>query len=132
MRPDTVDRLDWAALAADLGAYGHAQTPQLLTAQECASISALYEDVERFRSTIDMARYRFGSGQYRYFDHPLPHVVAGLREAFYPHLLPIAREWAERLRPPRAPPATPPQWVGRGAGAGRGRAPARRPRLRGG
>src|SRR4051795_8636185 len=121
MGPHTVDRLDWAALAAELDAHGHAQTPQLLTAQECASISALYEDVERFRSTIDMARYRFGSGQYRYFDHPLPDLVAGLREAFYPHLLPIAREWAERLGRPARGPATLDEWLAMCAAAGQGK-----------
>ena len=83
MRPDTVvDRLDWAALAAELDAYGHAQTARLLTVEECASIRALYDDVERFRSTIDMARYRFGSGQYRYFDLTLPVIVNRLRAAF--------------------------------------------------
>src|SRR4051795_10176760 len=111
MGPHTVDRLDWAALAAELDAHGHAQTPQLLTAQECASISALYEDVERFRSTIDMARYRFGSGQYRYFDHPLPDLVARLRQAFYPQLVPIAREWAARLGRPAPWPDTLAEWL---------------------
>ncbi|OWY61459.1 proline hydroxylase, partial [cyanobacterium TDX16] len=68
-----------------------------LTAAECRSLTEVYLDDERFRSTVDMARHRFGEGQYRYFDHPLPQVVAELRAAFWPHLLPIAREWAERL-----------------------------------
>ena len=44
--------------------------------------------------TIDMARHRFGEGQYRYFAPPLPELVAELRAAFWPHLLPIARDWA--------------------------------------
>src|SRR5215218_2387732 len=70
-----VDRLDWPALTEEVDANGHAQTAQLLTPAECASISALYDDVDRFRSTIDMGRYRFGSGQYRYFDYPLPDLV---------------------------------------------------------
>ena len=114
MRPDTVvDRLDWAALAAELDAYGHAQTARLLTVEECASIRALYDDVERFRSTIDMARYRFGSGQYRYFDHPLPDLVTRLRAAFYPRLLPIARDWADRLGRPAPWPDTLEEWLDR-------------------
>jgi hypothetical protein len=57
---------------------------------------ALYDDDGRFRSTIDMARHRFGQGQYRYFAYPLPPMVAELRAAFWPHLLPVAREWADR------------------------------------
>ena len=47
-----------------------------------------------------MARHRFGQGEYRYFAYPLPRVVAELRASFWPHLLPIAREWAARLARP--------------------------------
>jgi hypothetical protein len=47
-----------------------------------------------------MARHRFGSGQYRYFTHDLPAVVRELREALYPCLLPIAREWSAKLGTP--------------------------------
>lgn len=106
-----VEQLDWAALADEIDAYGSAQTSQLLDTEQCQAISALYDEVGRFRSTIDMARYRFGSGQYRYFDHPLPEPVARLREAFYPHLLPIARDWADRLRRPAPWPDTLAEWL---------------------
>ncbi len=92
-----VGRLDWPALTAELDDVGMAQTEQLLSPAECRSISALYDEADLFRSTIDMARYRFGSGQYRYFDRPYPALVGQLREAFYPYLLPIARDWAARL-----------------------------------
>ncbi len=90
---------------------GCALLPQLLTASECADIVALYDDVERFRSTIDMARYRFGSGQYRYFDEPFPAPVAALREALYPRLLPIARDWWTRLGRPAPWPDTLAEWL---------------------
>jgi hypothetical protein len=90
------DSLDWAALGDRLDAHGFAVTDPLLDAGECADLAALFDD-GRFRSTVDMARHRFGEGQYRYFAHPLPEVVTGLRAAFWPHLLPIARDWAERL-----------------------------------
>jgi hypothetical protein len=59
-----------------------------------------------FRSTIDMARYRFGRGQYRYFADPLPDKVAELRAQFYELLAPIAREWVSALRLPFDYPAT--------------------------
>ena len=58
-----------------------------------------------------MARFRFGSGQYRYFDPPPPDVVADLRAAFYPHLLPIVREWAARLDRPAPWPDTLEEWL---------------------
>jgi len=92
-----VDALDWTALAAGLDELGGALAGPLLGAAECAALVRLYDEERRFRSTVDMARHRFGEGQYRYFAHPLPPLVAKLRAAFWPHLLPIAREWAERL-----------------------------------
>lgn len=102
---------DWKQLTAELDSVGCALTPPLLTPAQCREISGLYDEVERFRATIDMQRYRFGSGQYRYFDHPLPELVAELREAFYPHLLPIAREWADRLGRPAPWPDTLAEWL---------------------
>jgi uncharacterized protein len=92
-----VDALDWDALRAQLDDHGYAITPQLLDAKECDALAALFDD-GRFRSTIDMARHRFGDGRYRYFDHPLPPTIAQLRTGFYRHLAPIANDWAELLR----------------------------------
>jgi hypothetical protein len=107
--------------STDFDEYGCARLGKVLTAAECRSISALYDDAELFRSTVDMARHRFGSGQYRYFRYPLPPVVAGLREEFYPRLLPIARArawawawawaWAERLGQPAPWPDTLEEWL---------------------
>ena len=94
------------AIAAGLDATGCAVTPQLLAQAQCGELAALYDQPDRFRATIDMARHRFGSGQYRYFSHDLPGPVRALREAFYPHLLVIARDWASRLGLP-APGRTP-------------------------
>ncbi|MGI9381764.1 MAG: 2OG-Fe(II) oxygenase, partial [Methyloligellaceae bacterium] len=52
---------------------------------------------QQFRSHIVMARHGFGQGEYKYFSYPLPSVVAALREAVYPHLMPIANRWAKTL-----------------------------------
>jgi uncharacterized protein len=112
---------DWHALAAELNSCGCAQTPRLLTAAQCRDIAGLYEQEERFRSTIDMARHRFGSGQYRYFGYPLPGLVAGLRAAFYPRLLPIARDWAAKLGRPAPWPDTLQEWLDRCHAAGQAR-----------
>ena len=68
----------------------------MLTAAECSALVDLYDEGGLFRSTVDMARHRYGRGQYRYFAYPLPEIVQQLRVAFWPHLLPIAREWADR------------------------------------
>ncbi len=90
-------RIDWAAVTDEVNEHGCALLPRLLTGQECASVAALYDEPDRFRATIDMARYRYGRGQYRYFANPIPRLVAGLRAALYPGLLPIARDWADKL-----------------------------------
>ena len=100
-----VQRLEWGAIARDLGERGWATTPPLLTAEECAGLVALYGDDARFRSRVDMARFRFGEGQYKYFAAPLPPLVAGLREQTYPPLARIAGEWQAALgRATRYPP----------------------------
>ena len=92
-----VDALDWDALDARLDAVGHAITPPILSPDECDSLANLFE-AGRFRSTIDMARHRFGDGRYRYFDHPLPDTIAELRGSFYRHLALIANRWGGLLR----------------------------------
>jgi hypothetical protein len=97
---DRVDALPWADAAVELDDVGCARLGVVLDADECAAIAALDDEPHRFRSTVDMVRYRFGEGRYRYFDHPLPAAVAELRAACWPHLLPVARDWAARLGRP--------------------------------
>src|ERR1700675_1861868 len=90
-----VDGMDWAEVEESLGARGYAVTAPLLTAEECSELVSLYSEEKRFRSHIIMERYRFGVGDYKYFDHPLPQVVASVRTAAYPHLATVANRWAE-------------------------------------
>ena len=92
-----IERLDWAAFEAALDEQGYARTPPVLTAPECAALIRLYADERRFRSRIDMARYRFGVGEYKYFAAPLPEPVAALRTACYPPLAAIASRWEVAL-----------------------------------
>jgi uncharacterized protein len=93
---ERVEAIDWPAVNRDLDDIGIALTGQMLHAHECDALRDLYNQANRFRSTIDMARHRFGEGEYRYFNRPLPDAVAELRSAFWPHLLTVAREWSER------------------------------------
>jgi hypothetical protein len=101
---DRIEDLDWPALTADLDEDGFVQTPPVFSASECRALGASFEE-GRFRSTIDMRRYRFGEGEYKYFDAPLPEVIDGARHALYPPLAELANEWAQRLREPVAFPA---------------------------
>ena len=93
---ERIDALDWYDLRRQLDAHGFALTARVLDRGECADLAALF-DTDRFRSTIDMARHRFGDGRYRYFDHPLPELVEGARTSFYAQLAPIANDWSARL-----------------------------------
>src|SRR6516162_4622470 len=92
-----VAALPWDRIGADLDAYGCATTGPLLTARECRALIRLYDDGDRFRSRIIMARHGFGQGEYQYFAHPLPEIVTELRAAVYPRVAPIANAWTQRL-----------------------------------
>jgi len=93
---DRIDALDWDALQERLDSVGHAVTDRVLDAAECDALAGLF-DAGRFRSTVDMARHRFGDGRYRYFDHPLPEPIGELRGAFYRRLAPVANRWSALL-----------------------------------
>jgi hypothetical protein len=103
--------VDWDQVASEMDDCGCALTSSLLSPAECALIASLYDQTDRFRSTIDMERFRFGAGQYRYFASPLPELVASLRTALYPRLLPIARQWAWQLGSGAKWPDTLAEWL---------------------
>jgi hypothetical protein len=94
-----------------LNDIGCALAGTVLTADECDQLAESYDDTSLFRSTVDMARHRFGEGQYRYFARPLPRLIADLRAAFWPHLLPVARDWAQRLGHPAPWPDDFDEWI---------------------
>lgn len=89
--------LDWNAIEHSLWERGFAKTPPLLTTPECRSLIDLYANDRRFRKHVDMARLRFGIGDYKYFRDPLPPLVRALRMHGYRHLAPIANGWLEAL-----------------------------------
>ena len=92
-----VDSGDWDAITAELNDFGGATLPRLLTDDEADWIQGLYPDDRMFRATIDMRRYRFGEGEYRYFQQPYPEPIESLKQSLYPRLLPIARDWWAKL-----------------------------------
>jgi hypothetical protein len=97
---DRVAALAWDRILERLDERGFATFGPLLTPEECAGLAGSYAEEALFRSRIDMARYRFGQGEYQYFAAPLPDLVAGLRSALYPPLAPLANRWHEAMRLP--------------------------------
>ena len=106
-----LDTADWDAVAAELDEFGGALLPRLLTKAETVKLKSLYTADELFRTTVDMGRHRYGQGEYRYFDRPYPEPIEELRQALYPRLLPIARDWWARLGRPAPWPDTLDEWL---------------------
>jgi uncharacterized protein len=107
-----VGAVDWDSVGTELDQYGCALTGPLLSPGEAAQLAAMYPEAGRFRSTVDMARHRFGEGEYRYFAEPFPAAVVALKQALYPRLLPIARDWWARLGREAPWPGTLDDWLG--------------------
>ncbi|WP_373980249.1 2OG-Fe(II) oxygenase [Achromobacter sp. JD417] len=88
---------DWTRAAADLDAHGNAILPALLTPAQCIVLSNAYDQDDRYRSRVVMARHGFGRGEYKYFRYPLPGPIARLRGALYARLAPIANRWNRQM-----------------------------------
>jgi hypothetical protein len=92
-----VQRFVWREIERQLDSYGWALLDGILSAEECRAIAALYDESGIFRKQIVMARHGFGSGEYKYYDYPLPDIISGLRTHLYPQLAPIADRWNEAM-----------------------------------
>lgn len=95
--------VDWSAVSQHLNDQGYAILPPLLSPSQCKSLEKLYDrsdNPDTFRSTINMSRYNFGQGEYRYFAYPLPEIVDTLRQDLYVPMAKIANEWAQHLGNP--------------------------------
>jgi len=93
----TIKQIDWAQVTSELHQKGFTVVPQFLTERQCYQIINLYDKPHIYRKTVPMERYRFGLGEYKYFDYPLPNSINTLREQIYPKLVPIANTWMDQL-----------------------------------
>src|SRR5579863_1680759 len=90
---ERINTLDWECISRDLDALGNAILEHVLSADECHALAALYPEDDLFRSRVIMSRHGFGRGEYKYFNYPLPEIIAELRTIIYPRLAPIANRW---------------------------------------
>ena len=94
------DRLksnNWDSVTDSMHEHGWAIIPGVLTKKECDGLIAGYNNDAAYRKTIKMERYRFGLGEYKYFQYPLPGIINDIRQTVYPYIAPIANKWMEVL-----------------------------------
>ena len=89
--------INWQIIAEEMNQKGYAVVPELLTNENCKQLISDYDQSKFYRKTITMERYRFGLGEYKYFNYPLPGLIQTIRENVYPHLSPIANNWMKVL-----------------------------------
>lgn len=94
---ERITALDWHLIQQSLNEQGYAKIPSILDQAQCHEIINTYEHNNNFRNTIEMGRYRFGIGEYKYYQAPLPNLIAQLRNGFYPLLAQTANHWLAQL-----------------------------------
>jgi hypothetical protein len=92
-----LDAVAWPSITEEMNARGYALLPGLLSSDQCDAFIRDYEKADLYRKTINMERYRFGAGEYKYFAYPLPPMIQDMREYIYPRLAPIANGWMKAL-----------------------------------
>ena len=88
---------DWNKIYDSLNNKGYAHLPSFLSPVECKELQEMYTDASLYRNVINMQRYRFGKGEYKYFNYPLPSIIQTLRETIYQPLSIIANAWMKQL-----------------------------------
>lgn len=92
-----IQNSDWNNITESMHRNGHAIIPGLLANEDCEALEASYVNPDAYRKTVVMERYRFGLGEYKYFNYPLPAIIQTIRENIYPHLAFIANTWFKSL-----------------------------------
>ncbi|MBX3257136.1 MAG: 2OG-Fe(II) oxygenase [Chitinophagaceae bacterium] len=92
-----IENTDWQSVTETMHTNGYAIIPNLLSDEQCESLKSEYNNPNAYRKTVVMERYRFGFGEYKYFNYPLPELIPQIRTNIYPHLAPIANAWFRAL-----------------------------------
>lgn len=102
MKPivDKIATVNWQGITEEMHEKGFTIIPNLLSDEKCIELIKDYNNPNRYRKTVVMERYRFGLGEYKYFNYPLPNGIQSIRESVYPKLAPIANAWMKVLNIP--------------------------------
>jgi uncharacterized protein len=92
-----IEDADWVNITETMHQNGYAIISDLLSDQQCEILKSEYNNPNTYRKTVVMERYRFGLGEYKYFNYPLPDIIQQIRTTIYPKLAPIANSWFKAL-----------------------------------
>ncbi len=97
---EKISSINWNSVTKEMHEKGFAIVPNFLTNNQSEELIKDYNNSNAYRKTVVMERYRFGLGEYKYFNYPLPALIQGIRENIYPKLAPIANTWMKVLNIP--------------------------------
>ena len=92
-----IENTDWLNTTETMHTKGYSIIPNLLSDNDCEALKTNYYNPNAYRKTVVMERYRFGLGEYKYFNYPLPDIIQTIRTNIYPKLAPIANAWFRAL-----------------------------------
>src|SRR5215813_10107926 len=88
---------DWHKLKQEINEKGYTLVSRFLPVEYCQDLIDKYDAPDLYRKTIIMERHRFGLGEYKYFNYPLPDHISTLRKLIYTKLVPVANTWMKLL-----------------------------------
>lgn len=88
---------NWESITESMHENGFAILVNILSNKECETLKMNYSNPDLYRKTVVMERYRFGLGEYKYFNYPLPDLIQNIRTSIYSKLAPIANSWMKVL-----------------------------------
>jgi len=95
---ERITEINWPKIKVELHDKGVVVIKNILTKAECENLIEDYNADDTYRKTVNMERYRFGLGEYKYFSYPLPAIITELRENIYLQIAPVANSWMEELK----------------------------------
>lgn len=95
---EKIAQYNWADITESMNEKGYALLPGMISDDDCEVFKQKYTNTTCYRKTVVMERYRYGLGEYKYFDYPLPLLIQEIRENIYNYLAPIANSWMNALQ----------------------------------
>ncbi|WP_082113954.1 2OG-Fe(II) oxygenase [Kiloniella litopenaei] len=86
-------RISGTEIAHSLDQNGYAVLKGVISQSDCRALAGEYNAQDIYRSRVVMSRHGFGQGEYKYYDYPLPDLIASLRARLYEPLAEIGNKW---------------------------------------